>query len=93
MVRTAFRLGGGKLDVLFRAGTATGGALVCNDARSFHVRCKVASIVLVPLDTGEAVAAGPAKTRRDGCEGQSEIDSGFAGSIDQILSPPDVDYS
>ena len=93
MVRTAFRLGGGKLDVLFRAGTATGGALVCNDAGSFHVRCKVASIVFVSLDTGEAVAAGSAKTRRDGREGQSEIDSGLAGSIDQILSPPDVDYS
>src|SRR5690242_14240480 len=32
LVRAPFRIGRGKLDVLFRAGTANGGTLVCSDA-------------------------------------------------------------
>src|SRR2546423_5373652 len=38
LVCAAFRFGRGKLDVLFGAGTANGGALVRCDAGSFHLR-------------------------------------------------------
>src|SRR5215831_4398585 len=38
LVCAAFRIGRGKLDVLFRARAANGGALVCCDAGRFHIR-------------------------------------------------------
>src|SRR5437667_10866992 len=47
LVRAAFRFGRGKLDVLFRARTANGRALVRSDAGGFHVRRKVAPTVFL----------------------------------------------
>src|SRR5262249_25748596 len=92
LVRAAFRLGRGELDILFSAGTANGGALVRSDAEEVHVRCKVASTVFVSFDTGQTVAAGFATARRDGRERKREIDTGFAGSAAQNVSAPNVDH-
>src|SRR4029077_1279739 len=90
LVLAAFRVGRGKLDVLFRAGTENGGALVRCDAELFHVLCKVTSIVFVSFDTGEIVAAGFAKARRNGRQRQSEIDTGLAGSAAQKFSARNI---
>ena len=38
LVRAAFRPGRGEFDILFRAGTENGGALVCRHARSVYFR-------------------------------------------------------
>src|SRR5262249_12553139 len=92
LVRTALRFGRGKFDVLLRARTATGRALVRGDAERFHVRCKVAPTVFVSLDTGKAVAAGFATSRRNGHKRKREIDTGLAGGNAQKFSAADVDH-
>ena len=93
MVRAAFRHGRGELDILFRARTEDGGTLVRGDAKRFHVRRKVTSVVLIPFNASKAFAAEFTTTRRDRCQGKREIDAGFTGSAAQDFSTRDVDFS
>lgn len=79
LVRAAFRFGRGKLDVLFRAGTENGGAMVRCNTGWFQVRRKIAPAVFVSLHASEVVAARFTKPRGDRREREGESDARRAG--------------